>query len=153
MAVILNNEQKGPLPSGVTEDMERIASQALSAHDLPAGAEISVIICDNLTIRELNHKWRSVDRATDVLSFPLIDDFALLPEDDILLGDIIISLEQAQSQAAEYGHSLRREVLYLFVHGVLHLLGYDHEQEGDQAEMRQAEEEILAAVGALRDEF
>ncbi|MDW7650096.1 MAG: rRNA maturation RNase YbeY [Bacillota bacterium] len=153
MAVILNNEQQDALPNGVLDAMERVASLSLTEHDLPPDAEISLTICNNRTIRELNKKWRFIDAATDVLSFPLLDEADAGAGRDILLGDIVISLEQAKKQAADYGHSLRRELLYLFVHGILHLLGYDHQNEGEQTEMREVEEHLLSVVGALRNEL
>lgn len=151
MAVILNNQQNRLLPPDVLSAAERAAQNALRMHGLPGDAEISLLLCDNETIRVLNRDWRGKDAVTDVLSFPLLDGDSSLPEGELLLGDIIISLERAGEQAREFGHTLEREFLYLFVHGLLHLLGYDHEDEEERLEMRGVEEEILAAVGATRD--
>ncbi|MGI6658403.1 MAG: rRNA maturation RNase YbeY [Dethiobacteraceae bacterium] len=154
MVLLLNNELKEGLPAGVFSAMETICSRALAEHGWPQTAEISLTICDNLRIQALNKEWRGVDAATDVLSFPLITpDEDLTAAEDFLLGDIIISLERAKEQAADYNHSLEREVLYLFTHGLLHLLGYDHEEETAQQAMRLAEEKLLQAVGATRDEI
>lgn len=154
MAVLLNNELEDELSSTILTAMESISACALAEHGLPPTAEISLTICDNRTIRALNKEWREIDAATDVLSFPL-----LTPQEEIvitgelLLGDIIISLERAGEQAAEFNHSLEREILYLFTHGLLHLLGYEHEQPAEQQVMRLAEEKLLQAVGATRDEL
>lgn len=151
MAVILNNQQNRLLPLDVLSAAERAAQNALRMHGLPGDAEISLLLCDNETIRVLNRDWRGKDAVTDVLSFPLLDGDSSLPEGELLLGDIIISLERAGEQAREFGHTLEREFLYLFVHGLLHLLGYDHGDEEERLEMRGVEEEILADVGATRD--
>ena len=114
MVLLLNNELKEGLPAGVFSAMETICSRALAEHGWPQTAEISLTICDNLRIQALNKEWRGVDAATDVLSFPLITpDEDLTAAEDFLLGDIIISLERAKEQAADYNHSLEREVLYL----------------------------------------
>lgn len=122
-----------------------------------------VIICDENYIRELNSKTRGIDAVTDVLSYPSLDhirgailkksDFALdLDEDgNIFLGSIAICKKRAEEQADEYGHSLYRELNYLAAHGVLHLLGYDHIEEGDRAEMREREERVLKKIDATRD--
>ncbi|MGE5509184.1 MAG: rRNA maturation RNase YbeY [Chitinophagales bacterium] len=113
-------------------------------------AEVSVALVDDPQIHELNREYRGVDRATDVLSFaaeeaPLADD-APAP-----LGDVIISLETAWRQASDFGHSPEREVGYLVAHGVLHLLGFDHEDDAQRAEMRQLEERALAKVALGRE--
>lgn len=104
--------------------------------------EISLALVDNDQIQELNKKYRQKDSPTDVLSFPM---------DEEILGDIIISVEQAQLQAGEYGHSLKRELGYLTVHGVLHLLGYDHKTDGEREEMRKKEERVLSELNLKRD--
>jgi probable rRNA maturation factor len=111
------------------------------------------LVGDN-AIRRLNAEHRGLDRATDVLSFPLNDtdgaDFVVPPDQPVNLGDIVVSYQRAVEQAAEYGHSLEREVAYLVAHGVLHVLGYDHEAEADRALMRQREEEVLRPLGFIR---
>ena len=115
--------------------------------------EVSVTFTDNEKIRALNKKFRGVDRATDVLSFPLFDYTGEQEEPPVdefvgMLGDIVISLEQAEKQAAEYGHGFEREAAFLAVHSMLHLLGYDHETgEEDEADMRRRQSEILANMG------
>ena len=116
-------------------------------------AEVSVTLTDNAQIRELNRRFRQVDRATDVLSFPLFDysgEQDEPPVDELvgMLGDIVISLEQAGLQAAEYGHSPEREGAFLCVHAMLHLLGYDHENGGlALVRMREKEEYVMRELG------
>lgn len=117
------------------------------------GCEISVTFTDNAGIRELNNRFRQIDRETDVLSFPLFDyegesDEPVLDEIRNNLGDIVISLEKARAQAEEYGHSYEREVAFLCVHSMLHLLGYDHEtSEQDETDMRRRQSEIMTLLG------
>jgi probable rRNA maturation factor len=113
------------------------------------------LLVDNEYIKELNFMYRGKDEATDVLSFAMNELGEEEPEleelDDInMLGDIVISVEQAWHQSQEYGHSLERELGYLLVHGLLHLLGYDHESEREQKLMREWEEKIMSAVGLSR---
>lgn len=117
--------------------------------------ELSVTFTDNGKIRILNRDYRGIDRPTDVLSFPMYS-FADgdVPDGDehVMLGDIVISVEKAREQAAEYGHSLRREIAFLAVHSVLHLLGYDHEtSEEDEKEMFALQEKIMNALRIGRD--
>lgn len=121
--------------------IRRMAETALKG--LGCGdCEVSVLLTGNARIKELNARYRNIDRATDVLSFPM--------EDPYMLGDIVISVEKAASQAAEFGCTLDEEAGRLVVHGVLHLLGYDHVRGGRQAaKMKRAEGELM---GALRDE-
>ena len=113
--------------------------------------EISLTFTDNEGIRTLNNNFRGIDKATDVLSFPLTDyDGTELPidEPEISLGDIVLSLERAAEQAEEFGHSFEREVAFLTVHSMLHLLGYDHvNSEEEDAEMRRRQREILENMG------
>ncbi len=155
MAVILNYGEQLSVSPHVAVAMEKIALKALQEHNIPDSAEISVLICDNETIKNINNEWRSIDKATDVLSFPLhegLKDGQSIGDEEFLLGDIIISLERAQEQALEFAHSPEREILYLFVHGLLHLLGYDHCEDEERLEMRSCEESLLASVGAERNE-
>lgn len=115
--------------------------------------EVSVTFTDPEGIRELNRKFRGIDRATDVLSFPLFDFEGTGEEPPVdefmgMLGDIVISLEQAEKQAKEFGHSFEREAAFLAVHSMLHLLGYDHETgDEDEADMRRRQSEILDGMG------
>ena len=114
--------------------------------------EVSITFTDNEGIRAVNREYRNIDRETDVLSFPLTDfeggEEPPADEPEISLGDIIISLEKAEAQAEEFGHSFEREAAFLCVHSMLHLLGYDHERsEEEDAEMRRRQREILESMG------
>lgn len=133
--------------------LRRTVKTALAAEDMELPCEINILLTDDEGIREVNREMRDIDRATDVLSFPMFD---LLPgehpdemdadpaTDLIPLGDMCISVERARAQAEEYGHSFEREICYLAVHSVLHLLGYDHLDEGEmKKQMRAREEEIM----------
>ena len=133
--------------------IENVISDALKYEGVSDNTEISVTIVDNEEIRKINNKFRNIDRATDVLSFPLIDfDNEDLPNDGskIYLGDIIISIERAKEQANEYGHSLDREVGFLTAHSMLHLLGYDHMVPEEEKVMFAKQEEILSNLGLKR---
>lgn len=149
----------------ITPEMEHKLIQVLNktaeVYGLEPQTEVSVVLVDDEYIHQLNLQYRGKDMPTDVLSFAMNDqcadihepDINKVPEDiEILLGDIIISLETAARQAEEYGHSLERELAYLTVHGMLHLLGYDHEEEEEKREMRQEEEYVLSLLGITRDQ-
>lgn len=141
--------------------LERYGTEGVES-DTPLSCEI--VFCGEEEIRELNARTRGKDAVTDVLSFPALDGirgkalraaehpFDMDDEGALFLGSIVICREQARRQAEEFGHSLRREQCYLAVHGLCHLLGYDHETDGDKAEMRAREERVLAAMGAAREE-
>jgi probable rRNA maturation factor len=120
----------------------------------PARHAISLHLVGDDSIRALNAEHRGLDVATDVLSFPLIDpdgvEFVVPPDQPVSLGDVVISHPRAVEQALEYGHSTDREIGYLVAHGVLHVLGYDHEADADRARMRQREEEALRPLGFIR---
>lgn len=140
--------------------IRRTIRTALAAEGLTAPCEVDVLLTDDDSIHEINREMRQVDRPTDVLSFP---EFELTPgqlpgpEDAdpgtglIPLGDMVLSMERVAAQAREYGHSKRRELSYLVTHSVLHLLGYDHLDEGPmKAQMRAREEAIMALLGLER---
>ena len=116
-------------------------------------AELSVVLCDNAYIHELNKTYRNIDRPTDVLSFALNEgeEEGYDGPDTKLLGDIVISLDKTREQADEYGHSFERELAYLTVHGMLHILGYDHMTDEDKTEMRKEEEFVLHRLGFVRE--
>ncbi len=134
------------------EDLEKAAVLCVEKEGLPAeNAEISLTFVSKEEIRELNNQYRGIDNHTDVLSFPLIEDFDFIEEDDdYMLGDVVICLEKAREQADEFGHSERREIVYLFVHSVCHLLGFDHMEEDEKKEMRQREEEVMTLLDLER---
>ena len=150
---------------GISEDrrafIRKVIRTALAAEGVDFPCEVDVLITDDEAIHQVNLDMRDVDRATDVLSFPEFDlTPGQLPEAEdadpgtglVPLGDMVISWEHVTAQAKEYGHSNRRELAYLVVHSVLHLLGYDHLDEGPmKAQMRQREEVILAQLGITRD--
>lgn len=120
---------------------------------LPDELVIGLAFCDDDAIRALNAEYRGIDRATDVLSFPMYerdDEIELFEDEPAPFGDIVLSVPHAIAQAEEYGHSVEREVCYLVVHGLMHLAGYDHIDEADKAEMRAEEEALLAKVGVTR---
>ena len=118
----------------------------------PAFCEISVSFVDDETIRENNRNNRGVDSVTDVLSFPQFDDLADIDQRrPYLLGDVVLCTAQAERQAEEYGHSVDRELVYLFVHSMCLLVGYDHMNEEEKAEMRAAEEAVMAALKLARE--
>ena len=128
---------------------------ALTYEKVEFDCEVSLTFTDNEGIRELNREYRGRDRATDVLSFPMYD-FAAGEEPDeigdfVTLGDIVVSLERARSQAEEYGHSFEREAAFLCVHSTLHLLGYDHElSPEDDADMRRRQDDIMKILKLTR---
>jgi probable rRNA maturation factor len=130
--------------------------RSIIARELPdtSHALISLHLVGDETIRELNAEHRGLDAHTDVLSFPLHDPggmrFVLPPGQPANLGDVVVSHPRAAEQAAEFGHSLERETAYLVAHGVLHVLGYDHEDEAERRVMRSREEEALTPLGFTR---
>ena len=135
------------------ELIEKVISESLKYENISDNCEVSVTIVDNEDIHQINLKHRGIDRATDVLSFPLIDfKKESLPTDGskIYLGDIIISIERAIEQANEYGHSIDREVGFLTAHSMLHLLGYDHMVENEEKVMFKKQEEILNNLNLRR---
>lgn len=117
----------------------------------PEYVEISLTLVDGEEIQELNRTYRNVDKVTDVLSFPQFDDLNELPEEEeILLGDVVICRQRAEEQAEEFGHSVEREMVYLFVHSICHLLGYDHMEPEEKAEMRAKEESVMERIQVTR---
>jgi probable rRNA maturation factor len=125
-------------------DVGAIARRALAILGLP-DAELSVVLCDDAFIHPLNRDYRGKDRPTDVLSFPQREGEEADP-DDPLLGDIVVSVERAQAQADERGHALETELRLLLVHGILHLLGYDHEDDAEAEAMEAEERRVLALL-------
>lgn len=114
-------------------------------------AEISLTLVEPEEIKSLNAEYRNVDSVTDVLSFPQFEDKEQMPsEGELCLGDVVICVERAQQQAEEYGHSFEREMVYLLVHSLLHLLGYDHMDDDEKAIMREKEEHVMEHVDLRR---
>ncbi|MGM9606791.1 MAG: rRNA maturation RNase YbeY [Oscillospiraceae bacterium] len=142
--------------------LRRVISAALDAEGVDVPCEVDVLVTDDEAIHAINLEQRQVDRPTDVLSFPMFDlqpgdkpqeDWADPATGLVPLGDMVISLERCAAQAEEFGHPLERELSYLAVHSVLHLLGYDHMDEGPmKAQMREREEAILTNLGITREQ-
>ena len=137
--------------------MEAAAVAALGGEGIdPDLASISVSFVDREEIRKLNSQYRGVDKETDVLSFPAFEagkipaEMELEEGEELALGDVVICEDVCKEQAKEFGHSEEREIIYLFVHSVLHLLGYDHETEDDKEDMRAREEEVMTLLGIGR---
>ncbi|MCM0648822.1 rRNA maturation RNase YbeY [Clostridium swellfunianum] len=165
--IFLDNRQTKVENTKELEDiLTHIIDYALKEEKVDIDYEVSVVFVDNEEIRELNKNFREIDRETDVLSFPMLEfpyqkvykdvytgrsfEDSYLNEGRLVIGDIAISLEKALEQSVEYGHSFLREVAYLTVHSVLHLLGYDHMQEDEKVLMRKREEDILAKFDIVR---
>lgn len=151
-------EEGHVVSEALLEKMTEAAEYAVESENLlnldKQRCELSVTFVGLDEIHELNREYRGVDRPTDVLSFPQFEDLEEeLPEvGEICLGDVVICREKAEEQAAEFGHSFERELVYLFTHSVLHLLGYDHMEEDEKKVMRQREEEIMEHIGLMRQE-
>ena len=143
---------------------ETVVEGVLDYEKCPYEAEVNLLLTMNKEIQEMNAEFRHIDRATDVLSFPMIDyekagELAFLEEDDsyfncdtgeLMLGDIVISKEKVIAQAEEYGHTIKREYAFLIAHSMLHLLGYDHMEEQERLEMERKQKEILEQLGITR---
>ena len=143
----------------IKETMKKAASRAAELEGLPAfSCQLSVTFAGLEEIHELNRDYRGVDRPTDVLSFPQyeredLEYYSENPDDipdELMLGDVVICCDKAEEQAKEFGHSYEREIIYLFTHSVLHLLGYDHEEDDEKKVMRKREEEIMDWLGIPR---
>lgn len=150
-----NEQEKITPPENLEELIESLTAAALEEEGIDDTAEVSVTLVDNSQIKELNKEHRKIDRETDVLSFPLGDDengYEINPDTNaIMLGDIVVSLEQADIQAKEYGHSFKREVAFLIAHSLFHLLGYDHMTPDEEKEMSEKQERILLKLGITRE--
>ena len=152
MTININYRDEADKQEKNEEVIERVCQEAALVYGLGPNAEISILLCHNEYIHELNKQYRDIDRPTDVLSFALNEgeEDGYDGPDTALLGDIVISLDKVQEQADEYGHSVERELAYLTIHGMLHILGYDHMEPDDKAEMRKEEEFILTRLGYVR---
>lgn len=161
MSILIENLQE---KLEVKDDLYRIIEQCLekilSNEGILLPCEVNVLLVDNKKIHQINREHRNVDKATDVLSFPMVEmdegtivssegDFDL-DEGSLVLGDIVISTEKAHEQAIEYGHTLEREIGFLATHGLLHLLGYDHETLEQEEKMRQRQEAVLKELQLSR---
>lgn len=148
MSVLVNNlQEKMAVDDRTAEFLADAVRSALKAAGYNEDAEVGLVFVDDDYIHDLNHRYRGVDSPTDVLSFAMMEGEPVESgEAEPILGDVVISLQAVERQAEEYGHSFLREAAYLTVHGVLHLLGYDHMEEDNKRIMRQKEEEIIAGL-------
>ncbi len=141
MEILINNNTQ-TFTAEMEELVRKVIEHVVNLEGATDALEVSVLITNNDEIQALNAQYRELDLPTDVLSFPMDEEY---------LGDIVISMEKLFEQAEEYGHSPQRELGFLTVHGMLHLLGYDHIEEADRVLMRQREETILHELGVTRD--
>lgn len=159
---IENMQDKIEVTDGMADLIRKAVEASLKLENFNVPSEVSILLMEDCGIREINREHRKIDKPTDVLSFPMVEmyegkiisdegDFDL-EEEQLLLGDIIISLETAKRQAEEYGHSFERELAFLTTHGVFHLLGYDHMEPEEEEKMMGKQEEVLALMGLKRDE-
>lgn len=151
----VSNQQKTiAVPNGLRTTIRKCCEQALKDEGFEKPAEVSLTYVDNETIRQMNSEYRQKDAVTDVLSFPLGEngEYDLNPDTGcLMLGDIVISLERAEEQAKEYGHSFEREAAFLATHSMFHLLGYDHENSKEEDElMRKKQSAVLEKLGINR---
>ena len=159
MTILVENEVHRELDFDYEEVIEAVINKTLETENCPYETEINVLLTGNGEIHTANKEFRGIDRPTDVLSFPMVDydypsDFSYVeanPEtDELLLGDIMISIDKVYEQADEYGHSRKREFAFLIAHSMLHLLGYDHIDEAERKVMEEKQEAILDALGITR---
>lgn len=166
MTFYVENETEEVFPFNVEETVRLVCEAALEEEKCPYEVQINVVLTDNEGIRELNRECRGIDRETDVLSFPNVDfdregifgidedreaDYFDPDTGELILGDIMISVDKVKEQAENYGHSLRREFAFLVAHSMLHLCGYDHMEETEAQVMEKKQEELLAGLGITRD--
>lgn len=157
LKVLISNKQKTrKIPSGIRLLIRRCCHAVLEMEDFEGSAEVSVSFITNEEIRQLNEQYRNKDTVTDVLSFPLGENGQWDKDETsgaYMLGDIVISAERAFEQAEMFGHTIQREIGFLTVHSMLHLLGYDHENGGlESTRMREKEEAVLQKLGISRTE-
>ena len=164
MRIYLENEGDLELDLNYQEVAQRVGDAVLDYEQCPYESEVELLLTTDEEIREMNREFRDIDRATDVLSFPMITyespaDFAFLEEDEscfdpdtgeLMLGNIVISKQKVVEQAEEYGHTVEREYAFLIAHSMLHLLGYDHMEEEERAVMEKKQREILDGLGVTR---
>lgn len=157
MTIDFSNEQEQTFDFDFLSVARDVMEAVLDQEECPYEAQISLVLTDDDTIHSTNKEFRGIDRATDVLSFPMVDfpspaDYSVLEEDDscfhpesgeLLLGDIMISVPRAVEQAREYGHSVKREYAFLIAHSMLHLLGYDHMEDEERILMEEKQEQAL----------
>lgn len=167
MIYIDNRQNKIEVTNEMEELLNNVVSFTLKEECVEVEFEVSVILIDNEEIKKINSEFRNINRETDVLSFPMLEypagkvfkevykveqyNESNLDEGHLILGDMALSLEKVMEQSKEYGHSFNRELAYLTVHSMLHLLGYDHMEEGEKNVMRSREEYILEKLSMIRE--
>ena len=152
MAILIDNRDvEFDIPKSIFKDFEDASKVILEMENINDEVEISVSFVNDEEIKQLNRDYRDKDKVTDVLSFPTEMNYHIegLP---VILGDVVICLNRAKEQSEEFGHSFERELVYLFVHSMFHLLGYDHIDEDDKVLMRKKEKEALKRIGIFRNE-
>ena len=150
--IIVNRQSEVKVPTGIRMLIRRCCNAVLKLENFKGSVEVTVMLVDNPYIQELNRQYREKDVPTDILAFPMTRDDGRYEVDTEsgfqILGDIVISLEKVMDQCKIYGSTFRQEIAYLTAHGVLHLLGYDHEKSGtDRSHMREREERVLDLLG------
>ncbi len=165
MTINILTETRPDLPFHYRKLAERVILCALDAEDFPYETEVNLTLTDDARIREINRDMRGIDASTDVLSFPMVDydapaDYSLLEKNaeayanpdtgEIMLGDIVISVDHLKLQAEEYGHSEKREYAFLITHSMLHLIGYDHMEDAERTLMEERQRVILDQLGISR---
>lgn len=168
MIYVDNRQDKFVVDEKLINKLQDVINLALKEEKVTLECEISLLFVDNEKIKEINRENRGIDRETDVLSFPMLDypknkvykdvyvdyrfDTTFFDGEELILGDIVLSLEKVEEQRLEYNHSFEREACYLVVHSVLHLLGYDHMEEEEKNIMRAREEHILSLLNIKREQ-
>ena len=164
MTVNIEYETEKVLNIPYEEIIRKVINEALDYAECPYEAELNVILTDNESIHQINLETREIDRPTDVLSFPTLEyeepeDFSIISEDsydfnpdtgELMLGDIVISVEKVEEQASAYGHSMERELGFLVAHSMLHLFGYDHMQDEEREVMEEKQRDILNMLNLKR---
>ena len=153
--MIINQQNKVSYSKDLEKVITSVVNAAAKLRNVPANSEVSILLVDNSYIQELNLIYRDQDKDTDVLSFAMNELAEDEPDFDFsnelnVLGDIVISMEKAQSQSEEYGHSMARELGFLAANGMLHLLGFDHDTEAEEKVMRELQEKVLKSVNLER---
>jgi len=148
---VSNLQEEVALDNSLADFLVHVVQEVIESEGYGDEAEVSLVFVNDSYMCDLNLQYRGIDSPTDVLSFAMLEGEPLQgEEEEVILGDVVISLQSAVRQAEEYGHSFRREVAYLTIHGVLHLLGYDHQEEEECRVMRRKEEELLAQLNITR---
>lgn len=164
MRIYLENEEGSELDLDYMEIANLVTEGVLDYENCPYESQVELLLTNNAEIQRINNEFRGIDRPTDVLSFPMIEydspaDFSSVEEDDsnfdletgeLILGNIVISKEKVIAQAEEYGHSVKREFAFLIAHSMLHLLGYDHMEDGERLVMEEKQRNILDNLGITR---